>query len=399
MKISSKAKNAILLGALCSISYLAVYIARNVLSAVTPQMIENGFSEVYIGKLSSVYFVVYAVGQLINGIIGDKIKARYMISLGLLLAGACNALFPFISEWRAGAILIYAMTGFFLAMIYGPMAKVVAENTEPKYTTRCSIGYTFSSFFGSPMAGMLAMILSWQGVFVSSSIMLFAMAIISFGFFLSFEKKGIVKYNQYVPCEKGAVGIRVLFKHNIVKYTLVAILTGIVRTSVVFWLPTYISQHLGFSSKTAAGLFTVATLFISTTTFVAVFIYERLHNDLDKTVLVMFLSSALFFAGTYFFKQPIVNIILMILAIMSADGASAMLWSRYCPSLRDTGKVSAVTGFLDFVSYVGAAIANIVFANAVLSIGWGNLILVWLMLMVLGVVISLPYRKKQRKTI
>ena len=89
----------------------------------------------------------------------------------------------------------------------------------------------------------------------------------------------------------------------------------------------------------------------------------------------------------------------MILAIMSADGASAMLWSRYCPSLRDTGKVSAVTGFLDFVSYIGAAIANIVFANAVLSIGWGNLILVWLMLMVFGVVISLPYRKKQRKTI
>ena len=128
MKISNKAKNAILLGALCSISYLAVYIARNVLSAVTPQMIENGFSEVYIGKLSSVYFVVYAVGQLINGIIGDKIKARYMISLGLLLAGACNALFPFISEWRIGAILIYAMTGFFLAMIYGPLTKVISES-------------------------------------------------------------------------------------------------------------------------------------------------------------------------------------------------------------------------------------------------------------------------------
>lgn len=80
-------KNAILLGTLCSISYFAVYVARNILSAVSPQMLESGFSEKYIGMASSLFFAVYAVGQLINGQIGDKIKARYMISFGLILAG------------------------------------------------------------------------------------------------------------------------------------------------------------------------------------------------------------------------------------------------------------------------------------------------------------------------
>ena len=38
MKISQKAKEAVFLGTLCSVSYLAVYIARNVLGAVTPMM-------------------------------------------------------------------------------------------------------------------------------------------------------------------------------------------------------------------------------------------------------------------------------------------------------------------------------------------------------------------------
>ena len=79
-----KVRNAILIGGLCSISYLAVYIARNMLSAVSPQMIEKGFSTEFIGSISSLYFILYAVGQLINGVIGDKIKARYMISLGLV---------------------------------------------------------------------------------------------------------------------------------------------------------------------------------------------------------------------------------------------------------------------------------------------------------------------------
>ena len=40
MRLSKNAKNAVLIGSLCSVSYLAVYMARNILSAVTPQMVE-----------------------------------------------------------------------------------------------------------------------------------------------------------------------------------------------------------------------------------------------------------------------------------------------------------------------------------------------------------------------
>ena len=84
---------------------------------------------------------------------------------------------------------------------------------------------------------------------------------------------------------------------------------------------------------------------------------------------------------------------------MSSNGAASMLWSRYCPSLRDTGMVSTATGFLDFVSYSAAAAANLIFANAVTDIGWGNLILVWMGLMIVGVVVSLPYKSfLKRKT-
>ena len=88
--MSIKVKNAILIGALCGVSYFAVYVARNILGAVSPQMLASGFIEKYIGTASSVFFIVYAIGQLINGFIGDKIKARYMMSFGLVLAGICN---------------------------------------------------------------------------------------------------------------------------------------------------------------------------------------------------------------------------------------------------------------------------------------------------------------------
>ena len=387
-------KKAVLLGSLCSVSYLAVYIARNILSAVTPQMIEGGYSESFIGSISSIYFICYAVGQLINGAIGDKIHAKWMIGMGLSGAGITNLIFSFVAETEALAMVAYGATGFFLSMIYGPMTKVVSENVEPIYATRCSLGYTFASFFGSPSAGLLATFLVWQSVFAVSSGLLFLMAAVSFYFFTAFERRGIVKYNQYKPREKGAGNIKVLFKRDIVKFTLISMLTGVVRTSVVFWLPTYINQHLGFDSKTSASLFTAATLVISFTAFISVFIYERFGHNMNKTVLIMFTSSTVFFILTYFVSMAALNLVFIVLAIMSSNGAATMLWSRYCPSLRDTGMVSGATGFLDFISYMSAALANLVFANAVTNIGWGNLILVWTALMAVGVVVALPYKRR-----
>ncbi len=399
MKISNNAKKAIFLGTLCSIAYLAVYIARNVLSAVTPQMIEQGgYTESYIGKASSLYFVFYAVGQLINGFLGDKIKARYMICGGLAFSGITNVCFVYLKSTPSLALVIYALTGFFLAMIYAPMTKVVSENTSLLYATRCSIGYTFASFLGSPVAGVLATVLVWQNVFNVSSGILVGMAIITFVCFVVFEKRGIVKYNQFSDKAEQKGNIKILFKRQIIKFTLISIITGIIRTTVVFWLPTYISQYLGFSPEKSATIFTIATFVIALDTFIVVFIFERLGRNMDKTIRLMFLIAIIFFVLVYFVKQPSLNIIFIVLAIMGSNGAATMLWSIYCPSLRDTGMVSTATGYLDFVSYIAAAVSSVIFANAVSAIGWGNLILVWTGIVVCGMIVSLPFDKIFKKS-
>ena len=55
--------------------------------------------------------------------------------------------------------------------------------------------------------------------------------------------------------------------------------------------------------------------------------------------------------------------------------------------------VSTATGYLDFVSYIAGAVSNVLFANAVSAIGWGNLILIWSALMGVGVLVSVPREK------
>ncbi len=390
--MNSEAKKAIRIGLLCTISYLAVYVARNILGVVSPGMIETGrYTEAYIGTISTGYLIAYACGQLINGAIGDKIISRFMISGGLLGAGICNIALPYAPNLLTTTVL-YSISGFFLSMIYGPMTKTVSENVKPEYAARVALGYTIASFLGSPVAGVVAMLTNWQNAFIVCGGILVGMGIISYMCFLLLEKRGLVVYrngkNDRVPM---GVGLKRLLEHHIIKYSFVSVLTGIVRTTVVFWVPTYLAQYLHFTPNVAVAIFSGVTLAMSIGPFLnTLLVYERLFKrNRGKTVLCMFSVSTAAFLLMFLWKQPVFSVAMLTLALVANGGAATMLWSTYCPSLEATGLVSTATGYLDFMSYMGAAAANLIFSNAVAAIGWGWLILSWAGLMGIGVLVGL----------
>lgn len=395
--MKTETKKAFAIGALCAVAYFAVYLCRDILSALSPQVTAGGiFSVDQLGTMSSVFFFTYAVGQLINGIIGDKIKSKYMVSFGLILASLAFFAIPPLAGSAVMPYILYGAVGFFLAMIYAPMTKMIAENTEPDLATRCNVAHSMASYLGAPAAGLLAATLAWKPAFNTSSSVLLIMGVIFFFSVTAFEKKGMVKYGQFKLKKESGGSVKVLIDHQIVKWIVIAMLTGVVRTAVHFWLPQYISEHLHFAPDQASIMYTVGTSVIAVNSFLAVFIFDKLKQDLDKTILLFFGVAAASFLGVFFVSQPAVNLALMILAMIFSNCASSIMWSRYCPSLRDTGMVSSATGFLDFSSYMAAAISSKLFAGAVGAIGWSNLILVWFGLMLCGVLLALPWKKTKK---
>ena len=391
------ARNAVWLGALCAGTYMTAYFGRNILGTVSPQMIEGGgYTAEYIGQVSSCFFAFYAVGQLVNGIIGEHVKARTMMSLGLFLAGVCNLLFLFLPASPV-AMILYGMMGCFLAMIYAPMTKVVAENTEPLYTQRCCVAFSVSSLLASPLAGVAAAIFHWKRVFFWASVIMMTVAVGCFLAFLGMEKRGMVVYNRQGKREKNIdkkSAVKVLLRHRIVTFTVISILTGVVRISVVFWLPTYFSQYLEYETEMAAGIFTVATVCVSVAPFACTFVYEKWNRDMDKSAFRMFLLSAVSFGLAYAVKLSVVNVIFIVLAVLASNTVSYLLWTIYCPNLKDTGLVSAATGYLDFVNYMAASICSSIFAYLIPDIGWKNLILIWAILMGTGALLMAYQRRK-----
>ena len=131
---------------------------------------------------------------------------------------------------------------------------------------------------------------AWKGAFAASSIVLFTAGVAFFIFMTIFEKRGIVQYGKFQAKKEVGGGIKDLLRHRIIKWTLIAMLTGIVRTAVLFWLPTYISQHLNFPPTQSSLLYTVATIIIATNAFLAVAIYEWLKQKLDLSILIFFMG-------------------------------------------------------------------------------------------------------------
>lgn len=388
-------RNAFIIGTISTLLYLACYFARNILSVVSPQIVENTkISVEYIGVISTTNMFFYAGGQLINGIIGDKIKAKYLVGGGIALAGLCN-LGMGLTQEPILMLVAYSASGFFLSAIYAPLMKMIAENTRPIYAEKCCLGLCFAALMGAPVAGIVAFFFAWNEVFLVGGICLVAIGVGFYCIVHLMEQKGIVSYRMAQKKEKATGSFKVLIENEIIKYTFVSMLTGIVRTSVMFWIPTYLSQYLGFSPGVAATIFTVVTGVQSVSPYVTnVIIYEHLlKRRINTMILLMFGISTATFAGMYVVGNPYINIVFMLVAIVTANGASNVMWNVYCPSLYHTGMVSTATGYLDFVSYLAAGTANLLFANAIAQIGWGNLILVWTFLMGAGVFISLPWKK------
>ena len=396
MKLRLEVKKAVLMGALCAAAYFAVYLCRDTLSNLSPQLTKgNIFSVEQLGTMSSVFFITYAVGQLINGVIGDRIKSKYMVSFGLLLAAVTFFALPYVAAIPIAPYVLYGCVDFFLAMIYAPMTKMIAENTEPLLATRCNVAHSMASYFGAPAASAVAALLPWKPAFGVSSITMIVMAVIFFLSVTAFEKTGMVRYDQFRSKKESGGNIKVLLQHHIIKWTFIAMLTGIVRTAVWFWLPTYISDYLCRDTEQASIMYSIGTTIIAVNSFLAVFIFERLHHNLNRTILLFFSVSAAGFLGVFLVKQPYINFCLLVIAMVFSNCASSIMWSRYCPSLRDTGMVSSATGFLDFCSYMAAAVSTKLFSGAVNTIGWSNLILVWFILMCFGVLTSIPIKKNR----
>lgn len=396
--MKKKVQSAWRIGSLCIATYLASYVTRNILSVSTPEMIKEAFfTKEYTGLLSSVCFIFYAVGQLINGFIGDMVHPKYMIIMGLGVSSISTFAIPLFDN-RIIHFTAFALIGFGLSMLRGPLMKVISENTAATHARMICTLFSMAGFAGPLIASLLSIFFEWRAVFTVTGIISVFITVASVTVISLLEKRGEIKFTP--KKEKGVLNsILSVFKlEDFFFYMFISAIGEIAGSSITFWIPTYTTEHLGFSGDAASTIYSVVSLTTLFTPFITLVIYEKLIRNGVKLALVMYVLSAVFFIAVRFTAAPLVNVIMLIIAKMAAAAASSIVWSAYIPGLARSGKVSSANGVIDAAGYAMASLANVIFSGSVSRLGWGGIVNMWYIIMLIGAAASagkLLLRKKQ----
>jgi len=163
------------------ITYSAFYLGRvNMSIAIPGIMKEFGYSKTVMGGLLTCLFITYAIGQFINGQLGDKFGARKLISFGLLVSGVLNIIFGFTSAITA-MMIFWGLNGYFQSMGWSPSVKTVANWFPPgkrgKMSGLLGTSYQIGNAYSWALAGFVVGLLGWRWAFWIPGIIVILLAI------------------------------------------------------------------------------------------------------------------------------------------------------------------------------------------------------------------------------
>ncbi len=393
-------KKALLIGFIFCFAYMLSYYVRKLLGLSRDTILGLGlFGAGQLDTMQSVYLVMYAAGQLVNGIIGDFAPPKRMITIGFILSGAAIVVFP-LTEVFWISVLCFAVFGYGLSMLRGPMMKLITASVEPQYARTICAFFSFFCSFSTFIATFFIMLLGWKYAFLVSGILILAFAAFLFVFISVMEKKKAFDLPE--PEEAKKISVREILKvftlPNFVYFLFIGGICEIFGTTLSYWMPSFIHGFLGQTEDFSKVVTSAIALITSVSSFLALVLYRLCKGKVKLVIFILFAVSAVCFALMLPISDLWIRLFVFLIAMILTGIVSSTLWSIYIPSLGSSGHVSGANGVLDCAGYLFAALANEVFsliAGDPDNPGWTQLIIAWIAIAVLGCLLTVFKRDKK----
>ncbi len=365
--------------------------------------------------------VTYGIGQIVNGIIGDKIKPQLMLTAGLGLASACNIAMYFAPDNYIIMTVIWGINGFAHSMLWPPIVRLMAtylSSDEYGYSAvRVSWGSSIATILLYLGCGALVGFMDWRSIILACAFG----GILSLVVWILLNKK-LFTEPQLLSGAKQDSGekkkenlpLPVFVFIPIALIMLGIILQGSLRDGVTTWTPSILNQEYGVAEGNAI-MSTVMTAIFSMLSFS---VFDLLHRKVFRNEVtcagVIFAGSTVFSLAIYltnmFVSDPTFGSILAISFISLITGCmhgiNLMLITVVPKRFIKSGKVSTFSGILNACTYIGSTVGTLLFPmligeeGATGDVSWGIVMLVWVIIAALGTAVCLfavPLWRKFRR--
>jgi MFS transporter, OPA family, sugar phosphate sensor protein UhpC len=166
-------------------AYASYYLCRVNFAVAQPAILKDfpSWTNAQIGSIPSTYAAAYAVGQIVNGTLGQIYGTRRLMTIALLGASVTNLLFAFSSSFEVMRLL-WAANGWFQSAGWSLMVHTLSNwNTSARrgiLIGRLSTCYQFGNVLSWLLAGFLCDAVGWRAAFLVPSLVLLPVAVVFF---------------------------------------------------------------------------------------------------------------------------------------------------------------------------------------------------------------------------
>lgn len=352
--------------------YAGYYLTRKNLSVCKTTLIdERGLSAAELGWIEGAFLATYALGQFLNGVLGDRLGPRVMLATGMISSAAMSALFGFAPGFLL-LVLIWGLNGYAQASGWTSSVKSMAQ----WFATRergVIMGFWCTCYqIGSLLAGVIATysLGQWglESAFAAPAIILVVIAAVYLLFHKDTpEKMGLPSAEEHYGDDRGRAAeqterqqaaqraqtgqaepsvIREVLSHPMVWLMGASYFClKFIRYALLGWLPFYMTRELGFNPIESGYLANLPEIAGFLGAISAGFVSDKLMQSRRAPVCaIMFLGLALACA-----LQTQLNAFGTVPMIL---GACLIFFMIYGPDSIMTGAAA-----MDFGSRKGAATA------------------------------------------
>lgn len=351
-----------------SLTYGIFYLCRLNISVALPEIGHKfGSSKALLGGIGSAFFILYSLGQFINGQLGDRVSPRLLILIGLVVSSSLNIAVGF--SFSILAILIFwGANGYFQSMAWGPSVKILASWFPLKERGKIS---GFQAFFYQGgnvaswiIAGYLAQKLGWRWAFFIPAIILLLTGI----YFFNQVRNSPGQINLAIPWKNSSPNkqeVKSIFRQSIgnpriLKVAISFFFLSITSYSLLFWLPSYLVSSENSSVSLAAYRSIILPLSGAVSGLFTGWMTDRFFSSKRTPLAIIMLGISL----PVIFVFPYVSSINGKLAFIFLLGlliyGPHMLMVGTIPMDYATERAaSSAAGFIDSLGYLGATVGGV----------------------------------------
>jgi MFS transporter, OPA family, glycerol-3-phosphate transporter len=163
-------------------AYASYYLCRVNFAVAQPMILKEfpNWTNAQVGSIPSIYAIFYAIGQIVNGTIGQRYGARLMMTCALICASLTNLLFSTTSSYPV-MLALWSVNGFGQSAGWSLLIQTISNwNTSDRRGTvigLISTCYQVGNVVSWLLAGFLCEAVGWRAAFAVPSLILIPMAV------------------------------------------------------------------------------------------------------------------------------------------------------------------------------------------------------------------------------